>query len=394
MSEAVLLNKFIPVDKSSAVRAFLFSLLTESEMKIVCSGELPEDAVSALNCLKLFGKTVVKTNNGFIVSGKTLKPGSAVFCGNSATMMHILMGIGIYLGFSIELTGDKSLMSRNHSDFYEAADLYHKGEFVETSLAKESAQLKSFHIISMLKTGGTIHFKARTRRNTEDFLSNMGAKIIETTEKIEVAPSESLHGCRLNLRKDPSAAFIAACAAFILGKSFVISDIYLDESRMTPFVLLKNAGYHVTFTKSGGAFTVSGHPDLSENERDLEISGTQVAEVIDEIPFMAFMAARAGKRFSVRNAEWLRNKETDRITESLKRLSVFFETEEFADGFAVGAGKPDYQAAVLPHSQDHRMEMLSALMASDYGIDFEMNCSYKISFPLFYELLDFLRKNG
>ena len=388
-----MLNRFIPIDKSSAIRAFLFSLLTEKEVVITADGELPVDAVSALKSLELFGKTVIQNGNLFKISGKIEKPDRVVNCGNSATVMHILMGFRVYSGLDFELTGDESLMSRSHDDFYEAAELYGRG-FVETALAKESAQLKSFHLISMLKSGGKLHFKYRTRRNTEDLLLKMGAELIESGNTATVFPADSLNGFSVNLKKDPSSAFIAACAAFVFKKSFMISDVYLDETRILPFVMLQKAGFGINLSEEKDSFTVSGTPELYGTCENIEIRGAQVPAVIDEIPFLAFMAACAGRRFSVKNAEWLRNKESDRIKESVKRLSPLFEVEEFGDGFAVGGRKKSSGGTVFPHSFDHRMEMLSFLMSEYCGKPFELNGSYRISFPLFYEMTDVLRKDG
>ena len=387
----MLLNRFIPVDKSSAIRAFLFSLLTDEDVEVICGSVLPEDVLSALNCLNLFGKIVERNGGVYKISGKTKKPMSPIYCGNSATMMHILMGISVYLGMDLELSGDKSLMSRDHSDFSEAAKLYN-GSFVETALAKESAQLKSFHLISMLKNGGKLHFKSRTRRNTEDLLTKMGAKIVENKNTIEVSPTETLHGYSVEIKLDPSSAFVAACAAFVFGRSFEISDIYHDESRMTPFILLQNAGFDIKIEEDADSFKVSGKPVCKE-AHDINVEENQVAEIIDEIPFIAFMVARIGGTFSVRGASWLRNKESDRISESVKRFSLTFETEEFADGFSVSGASKHALKGGIPHSSDHRMEMLSSFVSQDSGVDFRMNDSYKISFPKFYELFKYLKND-
>ena len=385
------INEFIPVDKSSAIRAILFSLLTDEDVKVTCGSELPEDVLSALNCLNLFGKVAEQNGGVFKISGKTKKPVKAIDCGNSATMMHILMGISVYLGMDLELTGDKSLMSRDHSDFSKAVKLY-TGSFVETELAKESAQLKSFHLISMLKNGGELHFKSRTRRNTEDLLAKMGAEIVENKNCIEVFPVERLHGYSVEIKLDPSSAFVAACAAFVFGRSFEISNIYKDDSRMTPFLLLRNAGFEIKIEKERDSFKISGNP-VCKKVRDINVEKDQVAEIIDEIPFIAFMVARAGGTFTVRGASWLRNKESDRIKESVKRFSLTHETEEFADGFRVSGEAKHTLKGEIPHSFDHRMEMLSSLIAQDSGVNFKMNDSYKISFPKFYELLKCLKND-
>ena len=389
----MLLEDFIPVDKSSAIRAFLFSLLTTEKVEIFCGGnELPLDILSAFNCLELFGKTIENKNGEITVSGIAKAPEKPIDCGNSATMMHILMGIRQHYGWNFELTGDESLMSRDHGDFEEAEKLY-DGGFVETALAKESAQLKSFHLLAMLKSGGKLHFKAKTRRNTEELLLKIGVKLTENESSIEVLPAKNLHGYSLTLQKDPSSAFIAACTALIFGKSFEISNIYPEKLRIEPFNSLAESGYDIEIKYEKNGCTVSGNPKVRKKAERIEIAEEKVATVIDEIPFIAFMAARNGLCFRVKDAKWLRNKESDRITESVKRLSLLFETTEFDDGFAVSGSKKYSLKGAFPHSSDHRMEMLSFLMAKDCGVDFKMNDSYKISFPKFYELTEYLKND-
>jgi len=389
----MLLEDFIPVDKSSAIRAFLFSLLATEKVEIFCvEDELPQDVLSAFNCLKLFGKTIENQNGEITVSGTAKTPAKPIYCGNSATMMHILMGIRQYYGWNFGLTGDESLMSRDHGDFEDAAKLY-GGGFIETALTKESAQLKSFHLLAMLKSGGKLHFKAKTRRNTEELLRKMGAELAENEGLIEVFPAKNLHGYGVTLQKDPSSAFIAACAALVYKKSFEISDIYPEGLRMEPFKILAESGYDIEIKYKENGCTAGGTPEVCKKAEHLEIAGEKVAALIDEIPFIAFMAARNGLDFCVKEAKWLRNKESDRITESVKRLSLLFETTEFDDGFSVSSSKRHALKGGIPHSSDHRMEMLSFLIAKDCGADFKMNDSYKISFPKFYELTECLKND-
>ena len=161
---------------------------------------------------------------------------------------------------------------------------------------------------------------------------------------------------------------------------------------MTPFLLLQNAGFEIKIEKERDFFKVSGKP-TNKKVCDINVDKDQVAEIIDEIPFIAFMVARAGGTFSVRGASWLRNKESDRIKESVKRFSLTHETEEFADGFRVSGEAKHALKGDIPHSSDHRMEMLSSFVSQDSGCYFKMNDSYKISFPRFYELFKYLKND-
>jgi len=386
------LSRFIPVDKSSAVRAFTFSLLTGSDVVIRTDGELPSDVLSACNSVKLFGKSVKRTGGVFAVRGLVSKPAGPVDCGNSATLFHILMAVALHFGWDPELTGDSSLMSRDHTVFYEAARLY-KGGFVETSLARESAQLKTFHLIAMLEHGGILHFKRRTRRNTEELLKIMGTELEEKDNCLKVLPVSKLEGYDVRLAGDPSAAFIAACSAIICKVPFSIEGLYGEDLRLRPFKILQALGYDLKISKNGdGRVSVSGGTETGKKVQTLKLDADDVPEIIDEIPFIAFMAARCGVKFWLHGASWLRNKESDRISETLRRLGPFFKTAEYDDGFEVTERMAN-KYTDLPHSDDHRMEMLSKLVALDFKAPFEADGCCAVSFPEFNGLVAELEKN-
>jgi len=123
----------------------------------------------------------------------------------------------------------------------------------------------------------------------------------------------------------------------------------------------------------------------------VSVEGDMVARLIDEIPFLAYMVARNGLSFSCKDAEWLRNKESDRISLTVKLLSGFFKVCEKEDGFKVFTEATQMKESLF-HSEDHRMEMLATLISLDQNIGFEPNACYSISFPGFEKMLEFLKK--
>jgi len=95
------LTKFIPPDKSDLIRQFLFSLITVEKVEVDYREKLPLDIISALNILPLFGKTVAKKKTKFTITGPAVKPKAAINCENSATLLHLLMGICILKGWKL-----------------------------------------------------------------------------------------------------------------------------------------------------------------------------------------------------------------------------------------------------------------------------------------------------
>ncbi|HQI05081.1 MAG TPA: hypothetical protein PL195_07440 [bacterium] len=382
------LSNFIPADKSSLIRGYLFSLLTDEPVCVYYSDDLPNDIKTAFKCLRKFGKTVTVSGSTADISGVSAAPSELIDCENSATVMHILMGIAKYREWDLKLTGDRSLMRRDHSEFTRAGELY-GACFVETVLSKESAQLKSFHLIAMLKSGGRLCFKSQTRRNTEELLKRMGVELFEKKGCIEVKPVKKLNGYELGMKLDPSSAFIAACSAIICGKQFIISAIYPEKLRMEPFKYLKKAGYSVSVSLKDEGYEVKWSGGFKTGLSRIVVSNNEVAKIIDEIPFIAYMSARVGCSFELKNGEWLRNKETDRISETVRRVEMFSETVETVDGFIV-KNKKSTGTIKFPHSDDHRMEMLSKLIAVDKNIPFMVNDCYNVSFPGFLRMIEAL----
>lgn len=383
------LNVLIPPDKSSLIRHVLFSILTPEKVKVFFQEDLPGDILSAFKVLESFSKDVEIIGEKAVITGTAIKPETEVYCGNSGTIMHVLMGICRFLNWDVKLSGDKSLMSRDHSVFFRAAKLYKSGGFVKTELEKESAQLKTFHVLAMLKNGGELLTKWKTRTNTEVLLKKMGADITNDGNVICVKPVKNLRGYSLIAQKDPSSAFIAICAGLILGREVKIKNILDEELRLEPLTVLKKAGYPVKIMKNNQEVTLETEKKVLVGEQ-IEICGQKVAKVIDELPLLAYMAARNGLNFSCKNAEWLRNKESDRIAETVRLLSVFFKVSEKRDGFTIFPERVEGEKKLF-HSDDHRMEMLAALISLDQNISFKPNNCYSISFPGFEEMLELFK---
>jgi 5-enolpyruvylshikimate-3-phosphate synthase/chorismate mutase len=402
------LTKFIPLDKSEAIRQYLFSLLTMEKVEVQTTYPAPFDISAAFEALPLFGKNIVTKKNTAVITGTALKPIRVVDCRNSATMLHLLMGISIFKGWKVLFTGDSSLLKRDHLDFVKAAKLYgaeivvdndvitvipsSEIPAVETVLSKQSAQLKGFHLLCMLKSGGKLLCRNITRKNTENLLSVMGADISESDDSFKIAPAQDLKGYSLPLYKDPSSAFIAASSALIAGFNFKISSLTPESLRMTPFELLNLCGAFVKTTKKDSGFTIeSKRLPLLTND-SLSISESKIPSIIDEIPFLAYMSVRSGNPFIISDGQWLRNKESDRVDGTIKRIGKIYEASDFQSGFAVIPELKTETSFSLPHSDDHRMEMLSAVIALDRNISFKPNNSISVSFPQFSKMIQFLKE--
>ena len=98
--------------------------------------------------------------------------------------------------------------------------------------------------------------------------------------------------------------------------------------------------------------------------RSFEIAPAEVPGLIDEIPGLAALAAmQPGISMTVRGAQELRVKESDRITMLARGFaSLGVTVEEYPDGFTIHGGPPMGGEADAAH--DHRLAMAFAIAGS------------------------------
>jgi len=123
-----------------------------------------------------------------------------------------------------------------------------------------------------------------------------------------------------------------------------------------------------------------------------EIGPEEVPRLVDELPLFALVAAGAHGTSTVRGAQELRVKETDRVetvTNALRALGIRIRAGE--DGFGVrGIPSRPKGGGRVDAAGDHRIAMLGAIagLVSREGVDLEGAEAVAISFPGFFELLD------
>jgi 3-phosphoshikimate 1-carboxyvinyltransferase len=122
----------------------------------------------------------------------------------------------------------------------------------------------------------------------------------------------------------------------------------------------------------------------------LEISGAEVANLIDELPLLGFLVTCLGCEMNLRDAAELRLKESDRIAATVANLArMGAQIEERADGWEIKRGGK-LHGARLSAFGDHRIAMACAIAAlSAVGpsqIEGAEN-SVAVSLPEFWSLL-------
>lgn len=102
--------------KSVIIRHLLITLFHNNEI-ILRNIQLCDDVMAAINILKSFGKTINFTSDNTIkISGQINKLPEEIYCGESATLLRMLVPINHSLQNKARYTGDKTLLNRDFGD--------------------------------------------------------------------------------------------------------------------------------------------------------------------------------------------------------------------------------------------------------------------------------------
>jgi len=417
----------VPGDKSLTQRALILSALAEGESRV--SGLLfGGDAESTANALRALGAGIPQIpsdGSEITVQGMGLgglrSPGSQLDLGNSGTGARLLLGILSGSAVETTMTGDESLRSRPMRrvteplramgacfDFLAEDGLLPirlRGkrplQEIDWSTPVASAQVKSSILLAGLTGGASalITEPEQSRDHTERIFRQVGV----STESRAVAD-----GWRVEMHNPPnriseldfrvpgdvsSAAFLLASA--VLGGTAASLDIVgvgLNPTRTAFLEVLERMGAEITVETDADDENLEARGTVSASLSSLtgtHVGAAEVPRMIDELPLVAVLGARAQGETSIRGAQELRAKESDRIDAVVRNLRVLgVDVEEHEDGLIVlGSDRP--LKGRVEAFDDHRIAMAFGVLGAAPGNDIEVDDPHAsgVSFPGFWELL-------
>lgn len=407
----------VPGDKSISHRALLLSALANGKSDINGLSE-GKDVLATKSMIAQLGATVVDDGDTLWVEGglRRLRPPSeTVEVGNSGTLIRLGAGLTAGLGGRYTFSGDASVNSRPMKRIFipltqmgAKIEAFGSGEtapFVIDSheiagityeMPVASAQVKSAILLAGLGASGITKVieTIPTRRHSEEMLADAGAgiEVIEKDGVTEISVGHSeLRPLSYHIPGDPSQAAFWIVAAIIAPSSKVtVRNIYLGELRSDFIDVLVRMGADIEIdrtSKNTGNVTAR-----SSDLRAVALSGREIAGLIDEIPILCVAAARAEGVTTIRNAEELRVKESDRISVMAAALRSFgLVIEEYPDGMDIVGGSKLQAGSVTAHL-DHRVAMASAILACTVDGKTEITGfeSVESSYPKFLDDLESL----
>lgn len=408
----------IPSDKSISHRAIMFASLANGKTKI-SNFSRGADCHSTLNVFSKLGieHEFLSEQELIIVSDGNLKaPQKDLNCGNSGTTMRLVSGILAGQNFNSVLFGDESLSKRpmkrviepltlmgakiDSNEYKAPLKIYGQNlHGIEYNSKLASAQVKSCILLAgLLADGETIFTEPYTSRNhTELMLKYLGADINCSENKTIIKCSE-LVAQDISICGDISSATFFIVAGLIVPNSdFIIKNVGLNPTRTGILDVVKMMGGNAEVLDKK---LVSNEEvgDLRVKTSDLhacEISGSLIPRLIDELPVIAVLATQAEGITIIKDAQDLRNKESDRITAVVKELrKIGADIDETADGFIINGKKTLKGDCEIETYHDHRlaMSMYVASLIAEKPVKINEFQWVDISFPEFESLVNNLQQ--
>ena len=411
----------LPGDKSISHRYAILAALAEGRSEIANYGSAA-DCRSTLECLRRLGVEIETGERLVRIAGASLdglkEPRQALDAENSGSTMRMLAGVLAGQAFTTTVTGDESLRRRPMRRVIEPlrqmgadirsreggrAPLEIRGgglRAIDYTTPVPSAQVKSAILLAGLYGDGatTVRESVCTRDHTEAALREFGADVDSTRGTIRIHPRPKLAAQRLVVPGDLSGAVFLIGAALILPESsLMLHNVGLNptRARVLDFLISIGARINVASVQLRNG-ELAG--DVAVHHAPLSggcISGTQAAEMIDELPMLAALGPFTEKGIEIRDAQELRVKESDRIAtlaQGLREMGAF--VEESPDGMRV-EGRPagKLHGAKIDPQGDHRIAMalaVAALGAKGDTVIRDADC-VGVSFPEFFPTLERLR---
>jgi len=431
-----------PPDKSISHRAVIFSSLSKGKSSIT-NFLRSEDTISTVNAFRKLGVEITEfsppshpsplrgegkgggeaselrtPNSELIINGNGLyglkEPFDVINCGNSGTTIRLLSGVLSGNPFFSVLTGDESLrkrpmarvinpltqmgaeiIARDENRYPPIAIKGKRLNAIKYTMPVASAQVKSALLLAALYSDGETEITepVKSRDHTERMLPAFGAEITVDGLRITIKGGSELEAVDIHVPGDfSSAAFFLAAALLINNSDITIKGVGMNPTRTGLISALKEMGADIEITNRRSVYVepvADIHCRGSAELKAITIGKEQIPALIDEFPILCVAATQAAGITTIRGAEELRVKESDRIkTMVIELRKMGAEIEEFEDGLSI-SGKAALKGAPVESYGDHRIAMAMAIAAliADGTTTINGISSVNISFPGFFEIL-------
>lgn len=429
MSERLRGELRLPGDKSISHRALLYGAAADGETLIVGAGD-GHDVRSTASIVAALGAEVRReapepgdlpgTARWRVRSagrGSLAAASTPLDCGNSGTSMRLGAGLVAGVHGRHTLTGDASLQRRpmarvleplaamgaevsGSGDASARAPLTIRGgalQGITWSPTTPSAQVKGCVLLAALAASGASTYResVATRDHSERMLAARGVQLRVSSDgggrTVTIAPGALNAMPLVTVPGDPSsAAFWLVAGSLHPDADLLLRGVSLNPTRRHAVDLLRRMGARIDefpAPEDGSGEPIGDLRVRSARLRGVEMSPTDVALAIDEVPVLSLAAAMATGATSIRGAGELRAKESDRIAGVAAGLTALGLSVAVVgdDLYFQGGGMPKAGAAAA--LGDHRLAMTFAIAGLVSGVEVRVDepGAAAVSYPNFYD---------
>ncbi|MBJ8070186.1 3-phosphoshikimate 1-carboxyvinyltransferase [Bacillus mycoides] len=406
----------VPGDKSISHRSVMFGAIAEGTTK-VSNFLLGEDCLSTIACFQKLGVQIEQSGNDVTIYGKGLanlqEPKEVLDVGNSGTTIRLMLGILANTPFHSTIIGDASIGKRPMkrvtdplSKMNAQIDGRENGQYTPLSIRGgkvkgmhyhspvASAQVKSAVLLAGLQGEGvtTVTEPMQSRDHTERMLRAFGCTVDVNGRTVSLQGGQQLKGADIEVPGDvSSAAFFLVAGAIVQNSKLVLENVGLNPTRTGILDVLTKMGALISINHiRNEEFEPCGDIMIETSKlKGIEIGGTLIPRLIDEIPVIALLATQAEGITVIKNAEELKVKETNRIDTVVDELGKLgAKIEPTSDGMII-YGKQSLKGNTVNSHGDHRIGMMLAIASCiiDGEVKIENSDAVAVSYPKFFEQL-------
>ena len=373
-------------DKSISHRCIILGSLAEGESQfknILISG----DTTATIEIFRSLGVKIDLINGNTInIHGVGLKglkePTNDLDAKSSGTTARLLVGLLSRQNFSSRMIGSKQLMKRPMD---RVIDLFtDSGAKIDSDKGKlpisfkpssysfhnidtrvPSAQVKSSVILSSLYSNEPtiVNEEILTRDHTERMLLAMGIELVRLGNSTTIPPVLKLNPLNMKVPSDTSSAAFLISLGVLKGEDLLLKNVLINERRLGFIKVLKrmNANIEIVNINEINNELVGDVNVAKSNLIGATIEPEEIADIIDEIPILTFLASQAEGKTKLTGAKELRIKESDRL-ENMKNFMECLNGEitMYEDGFEI-KGVQDLDEGHINTEDDHRVAMTSII---------------------------------
>jgi 3-phosphoshikimate 1-carboxyvinyltransferase len=336
--------------------------------------------------------------------------GHVLDAGNSGTTTRLLAGLLAGQPIFSILDGDESLRGRPMRRIVEPLRAMgatilgrHDGDRLPLAIQGAhlrgqehlpevaSAQVKSAILLAGLYADGptTVVERAETRDHTERILRAQGVRVDKDGLAVTVWPAPSLRPLSLEVPGDTSsAAFWVTLACLHPSATITVRGIGLNPGRTGLFDVLSAMGARIAIVNERlqGGEPVGDITAQSSVLHSVEVGGSDIPRLIDEVPLLAVAALFARGTTRIRDAAELRVKESDRLASTAAMLGrLNGQIRELPDGLEIRGGSA-LACAEVQSFGDHRLAMCLAVAGlAGSGVDILNAQAASVSYPSFWD---------